>query len=89
MADWSFTLLTRRLQYLEEIRREFWNKWKAVVFQGLDRSYRWRTECRSMRVGDVVLMKEETAASASYKLGRIVTAIPNPEDKRVRQVVVA
>ena len=35
------------------------------------------------------MMKEETTASASYKLGRIVTAIPNPEDKRIRRVVVA
>ena len=40
----GFTPLSSRLQYLEEIRQTFWNKWKAVVFQKLDQSYKWRQE---------------------------------------------
>jgi Family of unknown function (DUF5641) len=57
--------LTRRLQFVEEVKREFWNKWKAIVFQGLDKSYRWRQNQRDSQVGDVVLLKDETAAGST------------------------
>jgi Family of unknown function (DUF5641) len=54
--------LTRRLQFVDEVKREFWHKWRAIVFQGLDRSYKWRQRHRDSQVGDVVLLKDETAA---------------------------
>ena len=46
-----------RLQFLEELQRSFWNKWRAVVFQGLDLSAKWRHEQRDFCKGDVVLLK--------------------------------
>ena len=58
----------RRLRFLEELRRSFWRKWRVVVFQGLDRSAKWRHEQRDFCKGDVVLLKSETAATATYRL---------------------
>jgi hypothetical protein len=60
--------LTRRLQFVDEVKKEFWHKWRAIVFQGLDRSYTWRQGQRDSQVGDVVLLKDETAAGNTYKL---------------------
>ena len=71
MVASGFTPLSSRLQYLEEIRRNFWNKWRAVVFQRLDQSYKWRQEHHDLCVGDVVLLKDETAASSSYRIARV------------------
>ena len=84
----SFSL-TRRLQYVEAVKQEFWNKWRAIVFQGLDKSYRWLKERRTMKVGDVVLLKEETAASTSYKIARVVEVFTSRQDELVRKVAVA
>jgi len=81
--------LNRRLEFVESVKNEFWNKWRAVVFQGLDRSYKWRKEFRNMRVGDVVLLKNETAASAQYKIARISEILPDKKDELIRKVVVA
>jgi Family of unknown function (DUF5641) len=75
--------LTRRLQFVEEVKREFWNKWKAIVFQGLDKSYRWRQNQRDSQVGDVVLLKDETAATCTYKLARVVEVIPDERDGKI------
>ena len=84
----SFTPLSSRLQYLEEIRRTFWNKWRAVVFQRLDQSYRWRQELRDICVGDVVLLKDETAASASYRIARVTRVFYSNLDNKVHRIIV-
>ena len=80
--------LPRRLTFLEQVKREFWNKFKQLVFQGLDRSYKWRREHRDMRVGDVVLLKQETTALGTYKLGQISKVFYSPSDDKVHKVLV-
>ena len=79
---------SRRLQYIQEIRRTFWNKWRSLVFQGLDRSYKWRHDVRDFQKGDVVILKNETSTSATYKLGLVDSAIPSLIDNKVRRVIV-
>ena len=79
---------SRRLQYVQGIRRSFWNKWRAVVYQGLDRSYKWRHDVRDFQKGDVVNLKNETNTSATYKLGLVDSAIPSLVDTKVRWVIV-
>jgi hypothetical protein len=81
--------LTRRLQFVDEVKKEFWHKWRAIVFQGLDRSYKWRQTQRDSQVGDVVLLKDETAAGDTYKLARVVEVFRNMQGGRVREVTVA
>jgi hypothetical protein len=63
--------LTKRLKYLEEIKTEFWKMWMAQVFQGKVLAQKWRKYHRDARVGDVTLIKNETAASVEFKRGRM------------------
>jgi hypothetical protein len=79
--------LTKRLKYLEEIKTEFWKKWMTQVFQGQVLAQKWRKQHRDAQVGDVVLVKNETAAGVEYQRGRVVEAIPS-EDGHVRSVQV-
>jgi hypothetical protein len=81
--------LIRRLQFVEEFNKEFWNKWKLIVLQGLDKSYRWIQGQRESRVGDVVLLKDETAASSTFKLAWIVEVIPDTKDNKIRKGTVS
>ena len=68
--------------------RSFWNKWRAVIFQGLNRSTKWRHEHRDFCKGDVVLLKSETAVAATYCLALIECAYPSLSDNKVRKVLV-
>ena len=78
----------RCLLFLEKLRWSFWKKWRVVVFQGLDRSAKWRHEQRDFCKGDVVLLKSETAAAATYRLALIECAYPSLSDNKVRKVLV-
>ena len=77
-----------RLQFLRDLRNQFWNKFKSLVYQGLDRSHKWRHEIRDFQKGDVVLLKQETAASATFRLGLVHDVFPSLSDNKVRRVLV-
>ena len=72
---------THRMQFLRDLRNQYWNKFKAMVFQGLDRSHKWRSDMRDFQQGDIVLLKQETTATAIYRLGLV-------GDSKVRRVLV-
>ena len=59
-----------------------------MVYHGLDRSYKWRHDVRDFLKGDVVILKNETNISATYKLGLVDSAIPSLVDNKVRWVLV-
>ena len=71
----------------EEIKKEFWKKWLVNVFSERALQRRLRKKERDMRIGDVVLMKEETAASEKYRMGRISKVKPG-DDGHVRSMEV-
>jgi hypothetical protein len=69
----------KRLQFIEELKSDFWEKWIAMVFGERVHQDRWRKLKRDPMVGDVVLMKEETAASLRYHRGRISAVRPGAD----------
>jgi hypothetical protein len=44
----------------------------AQVFQGQVLAKKWRKQHRDAQVGDVVLVKNETAAGVEYQRGRVM-----------------
>lgn len=79
--------LTRRMQFLEEIKKEFWDKWMTLMFGQMVPATKWRKEQPDLKVGDVVLMKEESVAARSYRLGRVVETFPG-QDGHVRRAII-
>jgi hypothetical protein len=82
------TSLTKRLRFLEKINEEFWAKWMTLIFEKKVPGYKWRKEHEDIKVGDVVLLKNESVATCSYKLGRVVKVFPG-EDGHVRRAIIA
>jgi hypothetical protein len=79
--------LTKRLRSLKEIKSEFWKKWMAQVFRGQVLAQKWRKHHRDAQVGDVVLVKNETAAGVEFQRGRVVEAV-HGEDGHMRSIQV-
>jgi hypothetical protein len=79
--------LVERLQFLEEIKKSFWNKWLHLLFGRAVPSYKWRKEYPDLQKGDVVLMKEESIVSNDYRLGRVVEVFKG-EDGHVRRAII-
>ena len=79
-------LLTKRLRFLEEVKRDFWRKWFAQVFDHLVPCPKWSKKYRDVKEGDVVLMRDANVIQDMYKLARVKKAIKG-DDGHVRRVL--
>jgi hypothetical protein len=64
--------LTWRFENLQWAKEEFWSRWIREVFPALLKQKKWLKYRRDVRVGDMVLRKDETAAGQTYKYARVV-----------------
>ncbi len=54
--------LTRRFENVQRTQQEFWKRWIEEIFPEKLKQSTWKQEKRDLKVGDVVLRKDETAA---------------------------
>jgi hypothetical protein len=79
--------LVQRLKFVEEVKRQFWEKYMKLVFQGRVLAQQWRKEKRNVAVGDVVCLAEAETDDPTYRLGVVEYAKPG-EDGKVRTVTI-
>ncbi|XP_020604505.1 uncharacterized protein LOC110043393 [Orbicella faveolata] len=72
----------RRVQFLAE---QFWTRWRREYLQSLQPRQKWTETRRDLRVGDVVLVRDEQQHRNNWPLGRVGDVIRS-EDDRVRKV---
>ncbi len=53
--------LTQRLQFVENTKKQFWQKWMSQVFGGRMLSHKWTKKERDVAAGDVVLLAGQSA----------------------------
>jgi hypothetical protein len=55
--------LTQRFENVQWTQQEFWKRWIEEVFPEMLKQNKWTRDKKDLKVGDVVLRKDETAAS--------------------------
>jgi hypothetical protein len=75
--------LTKRFENVQRTQQEFWKRWIEEVFPERLKQSKWKQEKRDLRVGDIVLRKDETAAGQTYKYAKVVR-VHVSTDGRVR-----
>jgi hypothetical protein len=75
--------LTRRFENVQRAQQEFWKRWIEEVFPERLRQSKWKQDKRDLKVGDIVLRKDETAAGQTYKYAN-VTRVHTSADGKVR-----
>jgi hypothetical protein len=75
--------LTRRFENVQQIQQEFWKRWIEEVFPERLKQSKWKHEKRDLKVGYIVLRKDETAAGQTYKYAKVVK-VHTSTDGRVR-----
>jgi hypothetical protein len=63
---------TRRFENVQQAKKEFWSRWVEEIFPELLKQSKWTRDQRDVRVGDIVLRKDETAAGQTYKHARVI-----------------
>jgi hypothetical protein len=75
--------LTRRFENVQRTQQEFWKRWIEEVFPERLKQSKWKQDNRDLKVGDIVLRKDETAAGQTYKYAK-VTRVHTSADGKVR-----
>jgi hypothetical protein len=75
--------LTRRFENMQRTQQEFRKRWIEEVFPEMLKQPKWTRDKKDLKVGDIVLRKNETLAGQTYKYAR-VTKVHVSTDGRVR-----
>lgn len=77
-----------RYELIEQLRQHFWERWRREFVAELQQRTKWRTRQRELRVGDLVILKEENLSPLQWRLARISRLFPGPDGiSRVADVV--
>ena len=77
-----------RLERVQRFAELWWKRWEEAAFLLFTPRQKWRQECRSLAVGDVVMiLSRAKLGKDSYKLARVARLHPD-EDGLVRTVTV-
>ena len=74
----------RRIQYLLNV---FWSRWKTEYANNLQVRTKWQTIKRNLKVGDIVMLKDEDSPRNQWPLARVIEA-PEDEDGLVRHATI-
>lgn len=72
----------RRVQFLVN---EFWNRWRKEFLSNIQARQKWIAPKRNLRIGDIVLIKDDNLARNLWRLGRVCDVYKD-NDSLVRKV---
>ena len=79
--------LHRRWTMTKSIIHHFWRRWSADYLQHLQKLSKWRKPTLNLRIGDVVLIKEDLTFAQQWPMARVIATHPG-QDGLVRAVTI-
>jgi hypothetical protein len=73
--------LTQRFENIQRTQQEFWKRWIEEVFPEMLKQSKWKRDKRDLKVGDIVLRKDETAAGQTYKYAKVIKVHTSADGK--------
>lgn len=74
-------------QHIQKLKRDFWSRWKTEYLNELTTRSKWHKDVKSIRLGSIVLLREDHTPPLSWPMGRVIAVQPG-EDGVIRTVVV-
>lgn len=76
-----------RWQLLRQMLEQFWKRWSTEYLQHLQTLSKWQHRFHSLKIGSLVLVKDERYPPSKWALGRVIDVHPG-QDNLVRVVTV-
>lgn len=70
----------RHFKQLQQLVQRFWVVWSKDYLNTLQQRSKWRTRQENVRIGTLVLMKEDNEPPMRWPLGRILAVHPGSDD---------
>ncbi|XP_050064280.1 uncharacterized protein LOC126553152 [Aphis gossypii] len=71
--------ILRRWKYVQALMQMFWKRWSKEYLPQLQVRGRWVSQTEQMKIGDIVIIKEEFAPPGKWKLGRVAKTHPGSD----------
>ena len=76
-----------RWQLLRQMLENFWFRWSSEYLQRFQSISKWKQETDPIKIGSLVLIKDERYPPAKWPLGRVIEVHPGP-DNLIRVVTI-
>jgi hypothetical protein len=70
-----------RWQKVTKLGQLIWKRWKRDYLNNLQQRSKWKFEKNNVKIGDLVLIKEDNLPSCKWSVGRIVKIYPGSDNK--------
>lgn len=78
LQDYSTSSL-KRFQRVEQLRQHFWSRWSKEYVSELQQRTKWRSCKDTLKLGTLVVIKEENLPPLKWRLGRVVAIHPGSD----------
>lgn len=68
-----------RYKVLEQMRQHFWKRWQAEYVTELQQRMKWKSRCKDLKEGDLVIIKEDNIPPLQWRLGRVSKLYPGDD----------
>ena len=79
--------ISTRYHLVQSVTNEFWKRWTELYAPCLVVQRKWRTPCRNICPGDVVIVADKNTLRGEYRLAVVKEVFPGPDGK-VRKATV-
>lgn len=74
-------------QRIQQVKQHFWSRWSKEYVSELQQRVKWKQTQSDIKVGTLVLIKEDNMPSMKWKLGRIISVYPGKDNvNRVAEI---
>lgn len=73
--------LLRRWHLCKALLRHFWKRWSSEYITQLARFSKWHSPSRNLRIGDLVVLREDSPIVNQWPLARVVDVHPGKDGK--------
>jgi len=71
--------LQHRWKLLQQTFQTFWRRWSSKYLNTLQSRGCWSSNQENVKVGDMVVLKDNTSQPLTWRLGRILEVLPNKD----------
>lgn len=68
-----------RYQRLQQLQQHFWQRWSKEYVSELQNRTKWRANQQGLKIGSLVIIKEDNVPPLRWQLGRIISLYPGPD----------
>ncbi|XP_055850540.1 uncharacterized protein LOC129915103 [Episyrphus balteatus] len=66
-------------KYLQRLKQEFWKQWSSSYLHHLQQRPKWLNPKENLKVGDIVLVKEDNLPPSAWLLARVIELHPGAD----------